>query len=708
MKKKSILIFTIMSIASASFAENKDLKEQSANPLLQPWTGPYNGVPAFDKVKEEYFIPAFEAAFAEKKAEIQKIASNKEAPDFKNTIEAMEKAGATLNRVRAIYDIWSSNLNTPTMTAIQEKIEPQIAAFNDEIVQNKPLFLRIEKVCNDTVGKKYSVEQHQLLKRYYNDFVLAGAKLNDADKAKVAVINSRLATLFTQFSKNQLADENEKFIEIKNESELAGLPDDLKSAYAKNAKERGKSTWTIANTRSAVEPFLTFANNRGLRKQVWTMFINRGDNGDANDNNKIIPEILKLRYERAKLMGFETFAHQKLSDKMAKTPEATMKLMESVWPAAIARVKEEVADMQKIADKENAGIKIEPWDYRYYAEKVRKEKYDLDQNEVKQYLQLEKLREGMFFVAGELFNLSFTQVHDVPVFHPDVTVYKVEDKTTHKLKGIWYFDPYARTGKRSGAWMTAYREQEKLSGNVTTIVSNNCNYIKGSGNDPVLISWDDATTLFHEFGHALHGLCSDVTYPTISGTNVARDYVEFPSQVLERWLPTATVLQKYAMHYKTGHPLPQSLLEKLNNASKFNQGFETTEYLSSALVDMKIHLAGDNVTDPDQFEKETLAALNMPSEIVMRHRLPQFGHIFSSDGYAAGYYSYLWSDVISADATEAFTEAGGLYDKNIANKLYRNVFSVGASIDESTGYRNFRGHDPDVKALMRSRGFPDK
>ena len=391
---------------------------------------------------------------------------------------------------------------------------------------------------------------------------------------------------------------------------------------------------------------------------------------------------------------------------MAQTPERAMALMEAVWPAATARVKEEVADMQAIADKENAGIKIAAWDYRYYAEKVRKAKYDLDQNEVKQYLQLNKLREGMFYVAASLFNLKFEKVNDVPVFNSDVTVYKVSDKTTGQLKGLWYFDPYARNGKRSGAWMTAYREQEKLSGPVTTIVSNNCNYIKGDDNKPVLISWDDATTLFHEFGHALHGLYSDVTYPSLSGTNVATDYVEFPSQILERWLSTPEVLQQFALHYKTGKPIPEALIQKIKQASQFNQGFETVEYLSSALVDMNIHLAGDRDINPHDFEKEVLKSLKMPEEMVMRHRLPHFGHIFSDDGYAAGYYSYMWSDVISADAIEAFTQAGGLYDKQVADRLHQYVFSTGGTIEESKAYRLFRGKDPDIKALMRSRGFP--
>jgi peptidyl-dipeptidase Dcp len=438
---------------------------------------------------------------------------------------------------------------------------------------------------------------------------------------------------------------------------------------------------------------------------VWTTFVNRGDNGDAHDNNKIISEILKLRYERAQLLGYETHAHWRLEDAMAKTPERAMALMEAVWPVAVARVKQEVADMQAIANKVRPKRKIEPWDYRYYAEQVRKAKYDLDENQVKPYMQLEKLREGMFWVAGELFGFAFAPVTDVEVYHPDVRVWEVTDKASGKHVGLWYFDPYARPGKRSGAWMNAYRTQERFRGEVTTIVSNNSNFVKGEAGAPVLISWDDAETLFHEFGHALHGLSSDVTYPTLAGTSVPRDYVEFPSQLMEPWLATPEVLNKFALHYQTGAPIPRALVAKIQKAATFNQGFTTVEYLASALVDMKLHLAGGRDIDADAFEKETLAALGMPPQIVMRHRTPQFGHVFSGDGYSAGYYSYLWADTLSADAYEAFTEAGGPYDRAVAARLRKHVFSTGNTVDPAAAYRAFRGRDPGIDALMRKRGF---
>ena len=694
------------SCKSKTNSMNSDKKEptMSTNPLIDPWVGPYNGVPPFDKIKIEDFIPSLEMAMNQKREEINAITANPEKPNFKNTIEALEKTGLALKRFQGVYYVWTSNMATPALDSIQATVEPRFASFNDSIIQNSQLFARIEAIQNDTAS--LTAEEKRLWWRYHTTFVLAGAKMDAKSKERVAAINQQLASLFTKFSQNQLKDEGEKYLEIKDAKDLDGLSESMIAAAAESAKSKNKvGSWVINNTRSAIEPFLTNCKNRSLREKAWRMFINRGDNGDANDNNAIIPQILALRAERAKLLGFETHAHLRLADKMAQTPEKALSLLESVWPFAIDRVKEEVTDMQKLADKMGDKIKIEAWDYRYYAEKVRKDKYDLDESEVKQYLELENLREGMFFMASELFNMKFTQIKDVPVFHPDVRVYRVNDIKSDKLIGLWYFDPYARQGKRSGAWMTAYREQEKLNGDITTIVSNNCNFLRGKENEPILISWEDAETLFHEFGHALHGLCSNVKYPSLSGTNVATDYVEFPSQILERWLSTKEILQKYALHYKTKEPMPQSLLDKIKNASKFNQGFATVEYLASALIDMKLHLAGAQKIDADKFERETLLALKMPKEMVMRHRTPQFGHIFADDGYSAGYYSYLWSEVLSADAWEAFTEAGGAYDKTVGKRLYDYVFSVGGTMDESTAYSLFRGKEPTKNALMKARGF---
>jgi len=677
------------------------------NPLLEPWTGPYGGVPPFDRVRVADFKPALEVAMAENLAEIDRIASNPEAPAFDNTIAAMERSGRRLDRVGTAYGIWSANRNSAEFQPIEREMAPKLAAFFDKITQNDALFRRIEAVYNSPAKAQWTPEQQRLAWVYHTNFVRAGAKLDAAAKTRLSEINQQLAGLYTRFSQNVLADENDQTLVLEAEADLAGLPQDLREGAASAATSRNMTgKWVITNTRSSVDPFLTYSSRRDLREKAWRMFINRGDNGDAHDNNAIITDILRLRAERANLLGYPTHAHWRLENAMARTPERAMELMEAVWTPAVARVKEEVKDMQAVAGKEEANLTIEPWDYRFYAEKVRKEKYDLDQNEVKEYLQLDKLRDAIHWVAGELFHFNFTPVDNVPVFHPDVRVWEVTDKTSGKHIGLWYFDPFARQGKRSGAWMNAYRSQERFDTEVTTLVSNNSNFVQGKPGEPVLISWDDASTMFHEFGHALHGLASNVTYPTLSGTSVARDYVEFPSQLLEHWLSTPEVLQKFAVHYQTGKPIPQSLVDRIEKASTFNEGFGTTEYLASALVDMKMHLAGTRPIDPDAFERETLQELGMPREIVMRHRSPQFGHVFAGDGYSAGYYSYLWSDVITADAAEAFEEGSGFYDPAVAERLRANIFSIGNTIDPAEGYRNFRGRDPKVDALMRKRGFP--
>ncbi|PYQ47859.1 MAG: peptidase M3, partial [Acidobacteria bacterium] len=653
MSKVSVAGVGLAAVVAAGAAAAHSTEANVSNPLLAAWTGPYGGVPPFDKVKVEQFEPGLEASMAEALAEIDTIAGDPAPPTFDNTIAALERTGRTLDRVSNIFGIYSSTMSTPDFQKVEEEMAPKLAAFSDQITQNEKLFKRIAAVYDAREGGKLTAEQKRLAWLDYTNFVRAGAKLDPAAKKRVAEINQRLATLYTKFSQNLLADETDYVLFLDRESDLAGLPDSLRSAAAAAAEQRGKKgQWAILNTRSSMEPFLTYSDRRDLREKVWRTYYSRGDHGDAHDNNAIITEILKLRAERAKLLGYQTHAHWRLENSMARTPERAMELMEAVWKPAVARVHEEVADMQAIADKEGAKLKIEPWDYRYYAEKVRKAKYDLDQNEVKPYLQLEKLREGMFWVAGQLFGFQFTPVTDVPTVLPDVRVYKVSD-ATGKQVGLWYFDPYARPGKQSGAWMNAYRNQEKFERPVTTIVSNNTNFVKGKPGEPILISWDDATALFHEFGHALHGLNSNVNYPSLSGTAVARDYVEFPSQLLEHWLSTPEVLNRFALHSQTGKPIPPALVEKIKKASTFNEGFATVEYLASALVDMKLHLAGDQTIDPGEFEKKTLAELGMPSEIVMRHRTPQFGHVFSGDGYSAGYYSYIWSDTLSADAWEA-------------------------------------------------------
>jgi peptidyl-dipeptidase Dcp len=697
----------------AGSADAEDMKPDAtttavANPLLTPWGGPYGGVPPFDRVRPEHLGPALEAAMAENLAEVDRIANDAAPANFENTIAAMERSGRTLDRVTTVYGIFVNNLNDDAVQVVEREMAPKLAAFSDQITQNAKLYARIAAVYDARETSGLTAEQKRLAWLYYTNFTRAGARLDPTAKEKLSGMNRRLATLYTSFSQNVLADEGDQMLLLDDEAALAGLPQSAREAAATAAEAHGnKGKWAVLNTRSSIEPFLTYADRRDLREKAWRMFVNRGDNGGATDNNAIITEILALRAERARLLGYETHAHWRLENTMARNPGRAMELLQAVWTPAVARVHEEVADMQAVADQEKAGIRIEPWDYRYYAEKVRKAKYDLDETQITPYLQLENLREGMFYMASQLFGFSFRPVAagKVPVFHPDVRVWEVSDPAG-QLVGLWYFDPYARPGKRSGAWMNAYRTQERFDRDIKTIVSNNANFVKGKPGEPVLVSWDDATTLFHEFGHALHGLSSNVNYPSLAGTAVARDYVEFPSQLLEHWLSTPEILNRYALHVETGKPIPPELVAKIERAEKFNEGFRTVEYLASALVDMKLHLEGAKPVDPDKFERDTLAALGMPAEIVMRHRTPQFTHVFAGDGYSAGYYSYIWSDTLTADAWEAFTEAGGAWDKAVAKRLRDNVFSVGNTVDPADGYRAFRGRDPGIAALMRKRGFP--
>jgi peptidyl-dipeptidase Dcp len=684
--------------------------------LLLPWDGPYGGVPPWHEVDPAEFQSAMERAMEMELDEINAITSTNDAPTFENTIVALEKSGQALSRLTAMYHVHTSNLNLGPMPDIESAIEPKLARHADMITQNPLLFDRVNQI-HQSPDVGWSVAQQRLVDKIYKRFVRQGASLNESDKQKLSAINVKLSGLFTQFSQNVLAAEERK-IRIEDGALLSGLPQNVVDALAApvneqaNERRRGSDAsdgepqmWIITNTRSSIEPVLTYADDRGLRQQVWETYYNRCDNSDPNDNNRIISAILKLRAQRAALLGYATHAHWTLENQMAKTPSDAMRLMESIWPKAVARAREEVAAMQAVADGENAGLTIQPWDYRYYAEKVRKAKYDLDFNQVKPYLQLEKLREGMMWAAGEVFGLTFNEVEDVPVFHTDMRVWSVD--RNGRFMGLWYFDPFARAGKRSGAWMTDYRPQSHLDQSVRPLVSNNSNFINSGSERPILISWDDAETLFHEFGHALHGLCSDCKYPSQSGTSVALDFVEFPSQIYESWLATPEMLTRYAVHYQTGEPIPEALVKKIESAKNFNQGFATVEYLACALVDMKLHLADDLSIDPVEFEQATLDALGMPKEIVMRHRTPHFSHIFSGDSYSAGYYSYIWAEALTADAAEAFEAAGSYFDSETSQRLLETIFAIGDTRDAAEAFESFRGRGLDPESLFRKRGFVD-
>ena len=623
----------------------------------------------------------------------------------------MERSGKLLSDVYPYYGILSSNMSTPEFRKIQGELAPKLSEYSSTLIsQNEKLFERVSAIYNSSKSNPLEDDQQRVLDLTYKSFAMNGAALNNDKKKRYAEINLELSKLYNDFSNNVLHDE-ENYVTYLDESQLDGLSDGFIKSAQKIAQDKGfDGKYAITNTRSSMDPFLTYSTNRALREIVWKNYYSRGDNGDEFDNNEIIAEILRLRKERVGLLGHENYAQWRLQDRMAKNPENAMALMEAVWPAAIARVDEEVVDMQKVANTlTNSKTTIEPWDYRFYAEKVRKLKYDLNSDEVKQYLQLDKLTDAMFYVAGELFNYKFIALEKgrIPVFHEDVNVWEVKDKSSEEHIGLWYLDPYARQGKRSGAWATTYRSHTTMDGKTNVLASNNSNFVKPAPGEALLVSWDDATTFFHEFGHALHFFASNVKYPTLNSG--VRDYTEFQSQLLERWLSTDRVINQFLVHNQTGKPMPKELVAKIKKASTFNQGFETTEYLASAIMDMKFHLADPTNIDVDKFEKETLADLKMPSELPMRHRTPHFGHVFSGEGYATAYYGYMWADVLTADASEAFAEApGGFYDKDVAKKLVDYLFSPRNSIDPEEAYRLFRGRDAKIEALMKDRGFPIK
>ena len=682
------------------------MSDSHENTLLAPWEGDFNGVPNFHLVKLEDLIPAFHHAMDAQLTQIEQIAQQKEPANFENTIVALETTNTTLNQVYAYYGVWSSNLSSAEFRAIEAQIAPEISDHFSKIWQNEDLFDRIRTIYDNADQSNLLSDEKRLVEHVYEAFAKNGSNLNQNDKKRFKDINRRLAELYTLFSSNVLADE-EGYVTFLSGGELAGLPASYVAAAREAANSRGRpGYYAVTNTRSSIEPFLTYSEVRELRKKVWRRYYGRGSNRDDRDNNKIISEILNLRHERSILLGYKSFGHWKLENNMAHTPEKAMNLLYSVWPKAIKRVQEEVLDMQNLADSEGAGVTIAPWDYRFYAEKVRKQRFQLDSDELRQYLQLDNLIQALFFVADKVFGYSFTLIEDhrVPVFHPDVRVWTVNDKSSGKHIGLWYLDPFARKGKKSGAWATAYRRYSDLVEGSSVLSSNNSNFIKTSPGTPTLISWGDATTLFHEFGHALHYISSNVTYPSLNGA--LRDYIEFQSQLLEKWLMTDEVIDMFLIHHTSGDPIPKRLVQQIKAAAKFNQGFETTEYLASALIDLHIHTTDPTDIDPIKYENEMLTELKMPSELVMRHRIPHFGHIFSGEGYAAGYYSYLWADVLTSDAAEAFAETpDGLYDQETAGRLKKFLFDPQNSVDPAEAYRQFRGREAQVGALLRDRGF---
>lgn len=676
----------------------------SDNPFFAESPLPF-GAPQFDKIRPEHFREGLDRGMAEQQAEVARIAGSAEAPTFENTIVPMERSGALLTRTQAIFGNMASANTSDEIQAIQREYAPKLAAHGNAIALDPALFARVKAMYDRRESLGLTPEQRRLVERIYTNFVRQGALLEGDARTRFAAINQRLATLSTQFSQNVLNDTRQWTLLLETEADLKGMPASLRDAAAQAAKAAGHDgKWMITLQRSSVEPFLQFSARRDLREKAFKAWALRGDNRDAEDNSAIIAEIVRLRNERARLLGYETFAQFQLSDRMAQTPEAARDLLERVWRPALARAKQERADMQKMIDAEGGGFKLAAWDWRYYAEKVRQDRYDLSQAELRPYLTLDNMIAAQFYVAERLFGLQFAERKDLPVYHPDVRVWEVKDKDGRHL-GLFYGDYIARPNKQSGAWMSSYRRQSNLDGMVTPIVVNVMSVSKG---EPTLVSYDDAETMFHEFGHALHGLLSNVRYPTLSGTAVATDFVEFPAQIYEHWLLTPEILGRFARHYQTGEPMPKAMADRLMASRTFNQGFATVEFVSSAFVDLDFHSLKTVPDDLDvsAFEKASLARINMPEEIIMRHRPPHFGHVFAG-GYSAGYYSYMWSEILDADGFDAFAETGDLFHPAVAERLYKYVYSAGNTRDLMEAYVGFRGREPSVEPLLRNRGFLD-
>ncbi len=675
------------------------------NPLLSDWTTPFE-LPPFADIKPDHFTEAFEKAMAEGRAEVDAIADQQTEPTFENTIVALEKAGETLSRVaRTFFNLSGAHTN-PELQAIERDIAPKLAKHSSETLLNGVLFDRIATLWDKKNDLGLNEEEARVLERYHKMFQRAGAGLEANDKSRMAEISQRLATLGTSFSQNVLKDEADYQLVLETEEDRSGLPDFLLAAAEEAARERGlNGKHVITLSRSSIEPFLQFSSNRALREEAFKAWSARGENGGDTDNRAIVAETIGLRAEKAKLLGFDTFADFKLDDTMAKTPQAVRDLLMKVWQPAVIRAAEEEAKLADMARSEGGNFKIAPWDWRYYSEKVRKAEHDLDEAEIKPYLQLDRVIAAAFDTAHRLFGLNFEEKKGLPVYHPDVRVFEVTDRDG-KHVGLFLGDYFARPSKRSGAWMSAFRSQHRLKGDVSPIIVNVMNFSKGAQGEATLLTFDDANTLFHEFGHALHGLLSNVTYPIISGTSVARDFVELPSQLYEHWLSRPEVLSRYAVHYRTGEPMPKDLLDKLLAAENFNQGFATVEYTACALVDLEVHLLTDtDKLDVTAYERQALAKIGMPEAITMRHRVPHFAHAFAGDGYSAGYYSYMWSEVMDADAFGAFEEAGDIFHKETAERLYTHIYSAGGRPDPEETYKAFRGRAPKIDALLEKRGL---
>ncbi|WP_028747489.1 M3 family metallopeptidase [Rhizobium mesoamericanum] len=677
------------------------------NPALIEWNG-LHGLPRFDALNDGDFAPAFDAALSAHEKEIDAIAGNPEVPTFENTVVALEIAGDELSRVSALFWNRAGAHTNDTIQALERDISPKMSRHYSKIGMNAALFARIDALWEARESLGLTLEQTRVLERHWKGFVKSGAKLPKREQEKLAGINEKLAGLGTQFGQNVLADEKNWALILSDGADLDGIPDFLKDAMAAAARERGEEgKFAVTLSRSIIEPFLTFSERRDLRELAFKTWVARGENDGASDNRGIIRDALALRNEVAKLLGYGNFAELKLDNTMAKTPEAVNHLLRQVWAKAVKRAGEEEADIAKLIAAEGKNHDVMPWDWRHYAEKIRAQRFNFSEAELKPYLQLEKIIDASFDVAGRLFGIRAIEKKGVPAYHPDVRVFEIRDRED-RLVALFLGDYFARSSKRSGAWMSSFQSQHKLPlkngrHGELPIIYNVCNFAKPAEGKPALLSLDDARTLFHEFGHALHGMLSNVTYPSVSGTGVSRDFVELPSQLYEHWLTVPAILKQYAVHFETGEPMPQVLLAKVLAARTFNSGFNTVEFTSSALVDMAFHTR-DKVEDPMAVQSEVLSELGMPKSIVMRHASPHFQHIFSG-GYSAGYYSYMWSEVLDADAFAAFEETGDAFNREMAVKLKDNIYSVGGAIDPEEAYKAFRGKLPSPDAMLVKKGL---
>ena len=698
---KTRIMIALMAIAA--FTGCKTEKKASDNPFLTEYNTPF-GVPPFDKIKAEHYIPAFDEGMKQQNEAIQAIVNNTEAPTFANTIEALENSGELLARVGAVFFNLTEAVSSDSLQQISEIISPKLTQHSDEIMMNAKLFERVKAVYAQKEASGLSGEQKMLLEETYKSFVRSGANLNEEQKTKLKELNSKLSSLTLKYGQNLLADNNGYKLVIENEADLAGLPDGVKAAAAEEAKNQNEAgKWVFTLDRSSIFTFLTYSEKRELRQKIYEEYATRCNHNNATDNKNLIDSIINLRLAKAQILGYPTFAAYVLEENMSKNPENVFNLLNKLWTPAIAKAKNELADMQKLADKEGANFKLESWDWCYYAEKVRKEKYDLDEEMLRPYFKLENVVEGIFSTANKLYGLTFKQRNDLPLYHPDATTYEVFDTDGSHL-GILYMDYHPRASKRGGAWCTSFRDAKKVEGKrVAPVVSIVCNFTKPTGDTPALLNYDEVETLFHEFGHGLHALLNQCTYTTTS--NVPRDFVELPSQIMENWASEPEVMAVYARHYKTNEVIPQALVDKIKNSGTFNQGFATTEYLAASLLDMNYHtFAQPGKIDAVAFEKAAMDKIGLIPQILPRYRSTYFSHIFDG-GYSAGYYGYIWAEVLDADAFKAFKETGNIFDQTKAKAFRTEVLEKGGSEDVMEMYKKFRGQEPAIDALLVKRGL---